>query len=1792
MSGARPIRRSLVVWAVATCMTWISTATAQDPSGVPPIQSADLVLPWEVDGCDRASHEGCLTAAEQAAAAGEHDLAFLRANWVLVADLLAADYEAANELGNAQVPLVSTALVDTLRESCDAGGMLSCYAAANLLEMLGRLEEAKPRYETACEARGAMGCLSLGFWHRLGLGGAEDPQAARRYWENACDLGHVWGCDNLADLLADGVGGPEDPGRARALFEGTCQRGDLRACHRLGWMTYNGKGCDPDASAARGIFDDLCRPGVPWGCASLASLLFRGEGGEPDRQRARQLFEEACETGDADVCLTAGEVLCGEDPEDRALANGFFLRGCMLGGVEPCLSAIELVDEWQPEQVDTLVTLLELACDGSDPGSCNRLGVLLHQGRVVPEDRNAAADLFDRACEAGETWGCHNLAMSLAGQDDAGAGDVRARELFEEACSGGRTESCTELAVWLAGGRGGDTDQEKAARLLADACISGNGRACDTLFFATDPGETSLESLPPFVTAALETLCDAGKAKACLRLGNLTLFDSLESLQSIMAARAYFDEARAHADDVCTGEDPETCYEVASLELDARLGEFDPERARPLLDIACGPKEPRACLDEGDLWRLGMGGEADSIRARDTYQIACDSGYSLGCLKARWVTLDPDDDLNPFGDCPAATPSAPGLTDRAEGSPDFRTVVQQGHTNVVYALEMTPDSRILVSGGVDGTAKAWHVPSGRLLHTFAAHDGGVNDLVLGARGDELFTAGEDGWVRRWDLATGSMLREFRGSSQGVTALTLSPDGTVLITGDVTGLIRTWETETGELRLEIAGHRSMVSSLQVYENGTRLASGSWDATARVWEMGTGAPLMSLEGHRGIVTSIAVFPDGRRLATASMDPFGSDEGAPTGTTEEPDHTVRLWDLREGTQLHVLGGIDEGVASVDVSPDGRQVAAGSGTGTIILWDAETGARIREWVHSGQVINGVRFAPHGRWLITSEGFARIPTEITIWDLDRAVALRSFGSRALPVYDVAVSGDGRHLATSSFDGTPVLWDLALHRRIPEVGWPRDAGTIHDLPVGERAELLSLLSTSKAWTDDSGIDTLAFTPGGSTLLTSRRYQKRIVEFSASSGEQVHMLELDLVADAIAPVPGTDLLVTSDVKAGTVLWNLRSGERVREVLADSSSNMQPDLPGRALLFDSTFGVGLADLRGERSVREYNLGFGGDRPSNLSNPFLGGRDPTLAPVFSLGGDHVIAAGYSGVWIWDRDSGELVWTFGGPGWNVNEAALSPCGCKLLVSGTDTPPTLYDLRSGRALARLALPADVARAVAFSTDGRDAYVGLDDGSTRVWDVERGELLATMLFDGPMDWAVVTPDGYYMASKGQLSNVHFVRGLQPFTFDQFDLRLNRPDLVLSRLGRASPAVVDAYHAAYRARLRRVGLTEERLGEEIALPQVEILSDDIPLLATGSFLTLRVRAQDERLPLDRLDVTINAVPVFGRSGIPLDGEAEAERSFEVELGSGHNTIAVTALNQAGIRSLSEIVEVDLESGPDPGRLVLLAVGVSDYADDTFDLTYAAKDARDVGDLLRGEGSRYGSVEVQLVLDDSATRENILAVRRDLEATSIEDTVVVYLAGHGLLGSDFSYYFATHDIDFDHPEDRGLAYGEIEALLDGIPARRRLLLMDTCHAGELDPEQAAKIADAAIDAGSSEVRARAVRGARVHRTGEVMALTDSFGLMQELFADLQTATGTHVIAAAGGIEVSLESDRWRNGVFTHAVLRGLEGEADLDGDGAIRVSELRDHVRRVVAELTSGAQQPVARHENLAFDFEIF
>jgi uncharacterized caspase-like protein len=419
-------------------------------------------------------------------------------------------------------------------------------------------------------------------------------------------------------------------------------------------------------------------------------------------------------------------------------------------------------------------------------------------------------------------------------------------------------------------------------------------------------------------------------------------------------------------------------------------------------------------------------------------------------------------------------------------------------------------------------------------------------------------------------------------------------------------------------------------------------------------------------------------------------------------------------------------------------------------------------------------------------------------------------------------------------------------------------------------------------------------------------------------------------------------------------------------------------------------------------------------------------------------------------------------------------------------------------------------------------------------------------------------------------------------FELFDARLNRPDLVLKTLGRAPPQTIEAYHRAYQKRLTKMKLSEAMFSDDFHAPEVAIAS---PQIKDGA-VAFTVKAADTKYALDRLNVYVNDVPIYGVLGIDVRAQKakKLERRLTVPLSNGPNKVQVSVLNDKGVESLKDTY-VTLHRGQDAeADLYVVAIGVSRYKDAKYALKYAAKDADDLAKLLTTRGHKFREVRVRRLLDGDATKEEILAAKSFLAESGVNDEAVVFLAGHGLLDDKLDYYFATADVDFEAPALRGLPYEDVESLLDGIPARRKLLLIDTCHSGEVEKDETAVVQ------GGVRV-ASDFRGVKaVARKSASVGLEGSFELLQTLFADLRRGSGAVVVSSASGVEFALESPEWRNGVFTYALLEGLKsGHADRNKDGSVAISELRDYVSKQVEALTGGRQHPTMRQENLAFDF---
>jgi hypothetical protein len=464
---------------------------------------------------------------------------------------------------------------------------------------------------------------------------------------------------------------------------------------------------------------------------------------------------------------------------------------------------------------------------------------------------------------------------------------------------------------------------------------------------------------------------------------------------------------------------------------------------------------------------------------------------------------------------------------------------------------------------------------------------------------------------------------------------------------------------------------------------------------------------------------------------------------------------------------------------------------------------------------------------------------------------------------------------------------------------------------------------------------------------------------------------------------------------------------------------------------------------------------------------------------------------------------------------------------------------------------------------------------------------------GNNNWLVKLPNSpYYMCSKDASKMLHYVTpSMKVIGFDQLDPVYNRPDIVLDSIGKYfgndDRGMIEEYKNAWKKRVERLGLKAVMLATgEIAVPDAEI-SNAGQILYDNSYgkVIIHVKANDPKYNLRRYNVLVNEVPVYGSQGISIAelNTKQWERTDTIALGVGENKIQVSVMNELGLENfkyptyVNYTPEKEIES-----TTFYVGIGVNDFKDASRKLSYCVKDVQDLAQAFAWNQSK---VDTLVFTNSEVTKENILALKSYLQKnTTVNDKVIISCSSHGLLDDSLNFYLATYDVDFVHPEKRGLAYEDLEGLLDGIPARQKLLLLDACNSGENER----------IFLQNNPSNQVALAGNKGVNVGIVNDEINTFHQMTEMFVNVRNNTGSVIIAASGGLQSAQEGKvvngkKIENGAFTYSVLEYLAKE--FNDQEKCTVNGMKNYVERRVEELTKGEQKPTSRQETMEVDWEV-
>lgn len=667
---------------------------------------------------------------------------------------------------------------------------------------------------------------------------------------------------------------------------------------------------------------------------------------------------------------------------------------------------------------------------------------------------------------------------------------------------------------------------------------------------------------------------------------------------------------------------------------------------------------------------------------------------------------------------------------------------------------------------------------------------------------------------------------------------------------------------------------------------------------------------------------------------------------------------------------------------------------------------------------------------------------------------------------------------------------------------------------------------------------MVFSPDASRLVSGST-DATLKVWETANGLMIHTLQgkASSAVYSIAFSPDRKHVVSSADDASLHLWDAATWQLVRTFpenpeIAEfvKSTAFSPD-GGRVV---SGGGVG-------GMLRLWDIESG-----RLLRTFEGHSNVVASTAFSPDGARVLSGSWDGTLkLWDTESGKLLRTFERhSGW-VNSVKFSPDGRRLLSGGSDKKINLWDAETGQLVRSLEGHAYKVNSVAFSPDGARIISGSADASARIWNANTGELLVTLIGTGNGEWFSITPEGFFNAASPQAAKLlAAVRGLDVFSIDQFWQSLYRPDLVKEKLG--GDPLGKVKEAAAKLDLDKI------LDSGLA-PRVAITSHKRTGSSLSDLITVAADFLDAGGGIGKVEWRINGITV-GVSEVAVGNSAPAkiiQLKQDIALDPGDNTIEVVAYNAAGLVASIPAKTRIKWTGTQPSakpRLHVLAIGINDYYEGKLRLKFGVPDATSFADGLREAGKDlYEEVSVTTALDKDATATHLNQIFEDLK-TKIRprDVFVFYAAGHGKT-EDGRYYFVPQDFRYEAGQTlaqllaaRGIGQDRLQKWFSLIPARKSIVILDTCESGTL--------------AGDHQV-----------------ALNTRGGLEQlAAVGRLIQATGRTTLTAAMDDQPAREGYRG-HGVFTFALLDAL-ARGDRSGNGLIEVTELLEHVDGLVPEIT--------------------
>jgi WD40 repeat protein len=716
-------------------------------------------------------------------------------------------------------------------------------------------------------------------------------------------------------------------------------------------------------------------------------------------------------------------------------------------------------------------------------------------------------------------------------------------------------------------------------------------------------------------------------------------------------------------------------------------------------------------------------------------------------------------------------------------------VLQIGHAGQMTSAAWSPDGKFLVTGGEDDHVLIWRADKSELLARLepspdprgVSRNGGIG---LGIQIDQIIFS-PDGSVllgtRKMEGRPDTVAWDFRARKElthipGLPIKILDDNDSVFVLDDKQVFL--WSIREGK-RIRAFGDTSILTDEAKLSSDNNYVlsyrGANWvvsDKTARLWEASSGKLLQTWKHDAGIVG--VDFDEGEHAALA-LSTSGILAVIKTPTLKI--HEVKLDTKGRPNSIHWAW---PGVVAVEI-----QSKSNSSAEIVSFFDTTSGKMLRsvegEWI--GRATDGSQVINQGkRWFVSElHQTVVLPSNLG--------PLRTLGQQIFKPW--VPSPDGRAFIANRYidkaNGRYAASSVATSL-VPQISVFKDGALLHQLPNGNLVAFQSMTSTS-----DGRL--LVLSRGRKSPDSNMGDGGALVVWDLEQGGVLKNLEGVKASGRIQMLPETqNLLVESSSEDNSSVLDSRTGILIRSY---PFTNMRFTASGTwAAIKDNQIILGKADST-TPSLTLQELPHQNDRTlfsreqevprARITHVAISPDRKIIAAslaLFGSGGAH-----WGGLALWDAESGQFLrsidevlgevnqfsftpngrniitaesYTMTARMWDVETAkkvrefphsdslsslAVSPDGRTLLTSSSgyrgDMAAYLWDISTGRRLAKLAGHSAPVSSVGFLKGGRIAVTASKDGGLRFWDTVHARLLVTVLHEENGAWVALTPEGRF-----------------------------------------------------------------------------------------------------------------------------------------------------------------------------------------------------------------------------------------------------------------------------------------------------------------------------------------------------------------------------------------------------------------------------------------------------------------